>query len=211
METMAEPIQAEAGPESRRGRPRSEQAHQKVLQATSRLLQETPYDELTIERIATAAGVGKQTIYRWWKNKAEVVLEALLTGQAEIDLVPMPDTGDLDADLRGWMRAMVNEGFTDEHIAMARSLLSAGLQCLPTIEELIQRENIWDSGAVAERLRRAVRAGELRSSTDVSAAASALADPLVFRMMTGKKPDAVWAEALVDTILNGIRPQDPTS
>lgn len=58
------------------GRPRDQVAHDAILDAGLALLDELCYSEITIEKIATRAGVGKPTIYRRWKTKAEVLLEA---------------------------------------------------------------------------------------------------------------------------------------
>ncbi|WP_258934650.1 TetR/AcrR family transcriptional regulator [Nesterenkonia pannonica] len=90
---------------TKRGRPRSESSHRSVMEAVARLLDEQrfPYEEVTVEGIAAEACVGKQTIYRWWQNKAAVVLEALLTGYLRLDFDPVPDTGDLRADLHAWL------------------------------------------------------------------------------------------------------------
>ncbi len=192
-----------------RGRPRSEQSHQKVLEATARLLGSSSYDSISVERIAAEAGVGKQTIYRWWRNKAEVVLEAVLTGYVEMELVPMDDTGDLHQDLSAWMQGMLTEGFREEFIAMARSLMAAGLEGLPETAELIRQEHAWESGALMERLRRAAERDELRPGADIAAAASALIDPLLFRIVIGKPCAPAWGQALVDTVTSGIAADRP--
>ena len=71
-----------------RGRRRSERSHEAILAATQRLLLERGYRELTIEGIAARAGVGKQTIYRWWPSKAALVLEAYLAGQEAVEQPP---------------------------------------------------------------------------------------------------------------------------
>jgi len=47
-----------------------------ILQAVSDALAEGEYHQLTIEDVAARAGVGKSTIYRWWKHKSELVLDA---------------------------------------------------------------------------------------------------------------------------------------
>lgn len=189
--------------EPKRGRPRNEAAHQKVLEATSRLLTQSSYDSITVERIAAEAGVGKQTIYRWWKNKAQVVLEAVLTGNAQLDLAPIQDTGDLRSDVHTWMRDTISECFQQEHIAMARSLITAGLEGLPTTEELIQQGGGWDSGALRNRLLAAAERGEIPVDTDVDVMASALTDPLVFHIIIGRVRTREWGEKLVNMVLDG--------
>jgi AcrR family transcriptional regulator len=85
------------------GRPRSETSRQAILTAALELVGETGYASLTIERIAARAGVGKQTIYRWWRSKADVLLEA---GATKADLhVPLTDQGSYAADLRAFLQA----------------------------------------------------------------------------------------------------------
>ena len=57
-------------------RPRSEKARKAVIRATLKLLERVGFNELTIEAVAARAGVGKATVYRWWPNKAELVIAA---------------------------------------------------------------------------------------------------------------------------------------
>ena len=195
---------SDEGETKQRGRPRSEQSHQRILEATSTLLSQTSYEAITVERIAAEAGVGKQTIYRWWPNKASVVLEAVLSGYADLQLVPMPDSGDLTADLHSWMQGMIAEGFRAQNISMARSLLAAGLEGLPSTEELLQQDRLWDSGALMSRLSTAAERGEIRADTHLPSVASALTDPLVFHIITGQVRTEKWGAGLVDVVLRGI-------
>src|SRR4029453_6092859 len=60
-----------------RGRPRDEDARRAVLDAALRLCGRDGYDALTVKGIAGAAGVGRQTVYRWWPAKSAVLMEAL--------------------------------------------------------------------------------------------------------------------------------------
>jgi AcrR family transcriptional regulator len=60
------------------GRPRSEESKAAILDATWELLKTTCLRNLSIEAIARESGVGKTTIYRWWPNKAAVVMDAFL-------------------------------------------------------------------------------------------------------------------------------------
>jgi AcrR family transcriptional regulator len=87
------------------GRPRSEEARRAVLRAGARLVQKQGYGSVTVEGIAREAGVSKQTVYRWWPQKAAVVLEALNEGARAV--APIPDTGSLDSDLRLFIRRTV--------------------------------------------------------------------------------------------------------
>lgn len=57
---------------------RSERSRRAILDAALALVGEAGYARTTIEGIAARAGVGKQTIYRWWPSKAAVLLDAFL-------------------------------------------------------------------------------------------------------------------------------------
>lgn len=78
------------------GRPRSAQSHQAILQATLELLAEVGFERMSIEAIATRAGVGKTTIYRRYDSKEELVADAIESLREEIVL---PDTGTLWGDM----------------------------------------------------------------------------------------------------------------
>jgi AcrR family transcriptional regulator len=71
------------------GRPRSESATQAIQRAVFQLLRTHSYGDVTLELIAREAGVGRQTIYRWWSSKADVILDAL-NARAGMD-VPATD------------------------------------------------------------------------------------------------------------------------
>src|SRR5919198_2148512 len=92
-----------AEPARRPGRPRSEEARRAILAAALELAAEEGPQGLRMDAIAKRAGVSKETLYRWWRSKAEVLLEALAErGEREI---PIPHSGELAADLRRFMRA----------------------------------------------------------------------------------------------------------
>jgi AcrR family transcriptional regulator len=84
------------------GRKRSEAARRAILNAALELMNEGSYSELTVDAIAGRAGVGKQTIYRWWSNKAEVVLEALSESARAISAA---ETGDAEGEVRAFFAA----------------------------------------------------------------------------------------------------------
>lgn len=80
------------------GRPRCRLTQRAILDAAADLLETVRYRDISIERIAAEAGVGKQTIYRWYDGKAELMLEAYLARVT--DAVQQVETGDPVADLR---------------------------------------------------------------------------------------------------------------
>src|SRR5580698_2035927 len=85
------------GRSSRRGKHpgnrygRSEEARQAVLEAADDLLAEIGFAAVTIEGIAARAGVGKQTIYRWWSSKTDVLMDNF-SADARSELA-LPDLG----------------------------------------------------------------------------------------------------------------------
>jgi AcrR family transcriptional regulator len=104
------------------GRPRSEESRQAILVATLELVSEVGYSGLTIEGIAARAGVGKQTIYRWWGTKADVLLEA---GAVKADIqIPTNDRGSYAADLRAFLEASYRVGNQPEYTALLRALMA---------------------------------------------------------------------------------------
>jgi AcrR family transcriptional regulator len=88
--------------EKKMGRPRDERVRRCVLETVREQLQHGSLCTLSMEGIARQAGVGKQTLYRWWPTLADVALEALI-GEAS-EHCPVPDTGNLENDLRTFLR-----------------------------------------------------------------------------------------------------------
>jgi AcrR family transcriptional regulator len=109
-------------PTSPRGRKRSEQTRLAILTATYELTTEVGYQDLTIEGIAARAGAGKQTVYRWWPTKADVLMEALAL-KADLG-VSVADQGSFEADLGVFLR---DSAVLLEHpgvVPVLRSLMS---------------------------------------------------------------------------------------
>jgi len=78
------------------GRPRSIHADQAILQATLDLLAEMGYQSMSIEAIASRAGVGKTTIYRRYTSKEELVADAIESLREDL---PIPNTGSFWGDM----------------------------------------------------------------------------------------------------------------
>lgn len=110
--------------EVRLGRPRSVATQEAILAASLRLTERIGYAQLTIEGIAAEAGVGKQTVYRWWPSKAAVVLEAFSHDARAV--VKVRVTGNLETDLEKFLVAAYRR-LAGPRGVVFRSLLAAAL------------------------------------------------------------------------------------
>lgn len=116
-----------ANPRSGSPRRRSEKSRTAIVTATRELLLERGFDGLTIEAVAARAGVGKQTIYRWWPSRPALVADVLLEDADKI-LSSVDHTDDLAADLVGWVRKLATTLTTERGSAMLRTLTVAGME-----------------------------------------------------------------------------------
>lgn len=108
-------------------RRRSEKSRIAIVGATRELLLERGFDALTIEAVAARAGVGKQTIYRWWPSRPALVADVLLEDADKI-LAPVADTGDLAADISRWAGNLAATLTSARGFAMLRILTAASME-----------------------------------------------------------------------------------
>jgi AcrR family transcriptional regulator len=85
------------------GSRRNDAAERAILRAAAELLVDGDSARITVDAIAERAGVGKQTIYRWWPSKSAVLLDAMINRADEV--APAPDSGDLHTDLCVFLRS----------------------------------------------------------------------------------------------------------
>jgi AcrR family transcriptional regulator len=110
------------GQPARPGRKRSEGSRLAIMTAAYELVVELGYPGLSVEGIAARAGTGKQTIYRWWPSKADVLLDALAT-KADLH-IPLDDTGSWAGDLRAFLSASVRVGRMPGVVHILRTLMA---------------------------------------------------------------------------------------
>src|SRR5213594_2178768 len=93
------------------GRPRSQRARRAVLDAARALFEKGGYAAATVEAVAVRAGVAKTTIYRWWPNRASLLVEVLVEEAAVV--APPPEGRDPLRALRTELRrgAVAANGF----------------------------------------------------------------------------------------------------
>ena len=156
---------AEGAPARGRGRPRSEQAHQAIVEATLTLLDEGGYTALTIEAVAERAGVGKTTIYRRWPSKLELVVEAISELRPP---GPPEDTGSLAGDFAAFARGQVSRVARTALPRIAPRLISEAVSD-PELHAAVMSDVIEPvRDALRTVLRRGVERGELHSVVAVS-------------------------------------------
>ncbi|GLI27203.1 TetR family transcriptional regulator [Agromyces rhizosphaerae] len=185
--------------ERRRGAVRSEAAHRSILEATAALFAEKGYDHLTIEGIAARAHVGKQTIYRWWPSKAEVVAECVLEGVLLPDQFMPPAAGHIRDDMIAWLGSLMEFVTGEEHAGLFRSLVAAAMDNAEIGRML--RAKLGDESVMVRRLQHAVDAGEVRADAPLFDVSEAFAGFLALRVLSRERGESDAAERMVDAVL----------
>ncbi|MEU9401879.1 TetR/AcrR family transcriptional regulator [Streptomyces sp. SID4985] len=202
--SLADSRPPQAGPA--RGRPRSEAVERAILEGAMKLLEEgVPLAELSIERVARTAGVGKATIYRRWSGKEELFVDVMRA--AEPADPELPGTSMRD-DLVVLLETLRRRGLVSRSSAIMHNVFVQA-KCSPRIWAAYQAGVIAPRRALTmEVLRRGQREGELRPDIDVELANDMFVGPMLAR--TVLRPDADLpeglAEEIVDTVLAGLHP-----
>jgi AcrR family transcriptional regulator len=188
-----------------RGRPRSARADRAILDATIELLADRGYGGLTVEAVASRAGVGKSTIYRRWPSKA--TLAAAAVNALARERVPAPDTGDLRDDLVrlvtepiGRHGDVLGRIFPDLIAEMHRNPELSGTM----LDALSTRRSV-----IHNVLRRAQDRNELPAGADLGRIIDLLSGALYYRLLVSREPVEPDLPAwIVDAILDGVRPDE---
>ena len=183
------------------GRPRSEEAHKAILDATLDLLVEVGFSGLTVEGVASRAGVGKATIYRRWPSKLPLVVEAFgeLPGFDEVD------TGELGTDLKRMLRGYL-ELFNSTPLSAVLPSLAGERTHNPELAQLFEPVSKGRRQPLVRTFQRAVERGELPAGLDVELAADLVVGPIAVALFfKGGRLDPDMVDPMVDMALAGIR------
>ena len=204
-EPMAlDPSEVDSPP--RRGRPRRADASEAILDATLELLAERGFHATTMDAIAERAGVAKNTIYRRWQAKDDLIIDAFSHFTAGLEL-RAGDDGDVYRLLR-------------EHARNVADLYSDPLasRLLPGLLGELQRDAAF-ADAYAKRVVKPLRdpvvallavareRGELRPDADPQQIADMLVGPGFLRMLFPfglPTVDSTYPDTLLDAIWRGI-------
>ncbi len=194
-----------------RGRPRHAGARPAIIEATLELLAERGFQAATMDAIAARSGVGKNTIYRRWASKEELVADAIHDLSAELDVL---EGEDLYAILLHQIRDVMRL-FADPLVGRILPGLLGELHRNPELAAA------WDERlvrprreAIDELLKHALEQGELREGVDPDLIADLLVSPPFVRVLfpfgLADAPSG-YAEELLDAIWHGIAPRQAPS
>ena len=187
---------------SGRGRPRSPETREKILKAAYEILLEVGFMDLTIEGVAARAKVGKPTIYRRWKTKSALAMDAFL--EVVNPEITFPDTGSVKEDFREQMLKLVRLMKSSRG-----EVLASVIGCGQADKELIAafRENwlIPRRKDAKQIFQRGVERGELKEGIDAEVAIDALYSPLFYRLLLKHQPlTNKFVDELVDVVIRGL-------
>ena len=180
------------------GRPRSEEAREAVLNAVDDLLVEIGYAAMTMKNIAERAGVSRQTVYRWWSTKGEILFEACAIDAK--DELAIPPSGDLNTDVSNYLEALV-VFLTASPAGLAYRALIGEAQHSAEIADLLKTADLLGDSA------RAVVAGhKVGSSRDQAAdlAITRLVAPVFYWILSGRDPAALSTKRLAREFLAAL-------
>lgn len=191
----------EVAVQRRRTGGRSARVREAVLKATLRVVAEQGADAASIGEIARQARVHETSIYRRWRTKEHLILDALLDYSEE--QLPIPDTGTLRDDLVAFATAVTNYLASPLGRTVARSMAVAD----DDVTLAATRAQFWRSRFDLARVivDRAKSRGELPDDIDPGMALELLIAPLHFRTLLTRQPvDEQLAGQVVDLLLKGI-------
>lgn len=189
------------------GRPRSEKSRQAIIQATISLMETMGYENLKIVDIARKAGVGKQTIYRWWHSKAELVIEAVLEETATH--IGVPDTGSIGGDLRELLRNSCHRLCHTSSGTILAGLLMAGRKDALTLA--VFRERFIESrrDVIRGLFKKHQNSQEIKAGINIELILDLIFGSMWYRLLVEHAPlDESFANELVDHILLLILPRN---
>jgi AcrR family transcriptional regulator len=193
-------------PASRR---RSRSAHEAVLAAAARIAGRRGYSGTAIEEIASEAEVGKQTIYRWWLNKAALFIE-VYGHLVPPDLVA-EDTGTLTGDLEALL-ARLGHLYADTPAGTILSGLIAEAQTDPVLSAQLRDAYVAPRRSILRGIfARAVARGEILAPADPDFVSDLFSAAVWFRLLLGEcRLDAGFSRHLVDALRHVLAPPLPS-
>jgi len=192
--------------EKKKGRPRNAETEKAILAASYDLLLENGLGAVTVEKIAERAKVSKATIYKWWPNKAAVVMDSFLS--AAMSRLPVPDTGSVINDIVIQVTNLARF-LTSREGQVINEVIAEGQSDLKLAEEY--RSRYFNPRRLESRriLERGVQRGELKKELDIELSIDLIYGPLFYRLLiTGEKLDDAFIKILIEYAFEGIKSKE---
>lgn len=190
---------------------RNDVTRRAILDAALDLVVASGFDALSVEAIAKRAGVGKQTIYRWWPSKGAVLLDAFtehrVEDRASVSVLGALDSGDFARDVRRILRDTVRAFATPTWEAPYRAITVA-IQSDPELHAQTFERLVGPSlDDVRTWLAQAQARGQVRSDLDLDVAVEMLLGPMFHRWLLGTAPlSDAYADTLADAMILALTP-----
>jgi AcrR family transcriptional regulator len=185
---------------------RSERSKQAILDATRELLAEDGgVRALTIEAVAARSGVAKTTIYRRWRDKWELALDAAMIDVLTTFDDPV-DVGDTRKELITFVNSAVKT-LGSKPYGPAMQGLASEVATDPQLAR-VYRDYVVDPRRrqIQAVIDRGIERGDLRPDTDPRLVQELLIGTIYYRLLFSGPPfDGKLGTRLVDTILDGFR------
>ncbi|MEV4504594.1 TetR/AcrR family transcriptional regulator [Streptomyces klenkii] len=191
-----------ASPQPRRprsGSRRDEAARLAVLHAADDLLAEHGFGALTVEAIARRAGVAKQTIYRWWPSKVEILLDTLIEDSGKH--LPVPTEEPTAESIRGYLRDFARFLTDNPAGKVLLALIAEAQHDADTAKSFHKRYLGPRREREREMFARGTEAGEVSPRLGPDATIDALIGPIVYCALTGSSIPSGLVDTLVEDLL----------
>ena len=185
------------------GRPRDPGIDSRVLQSAAKLVLKHGLRNVSIDSIATDAGVGRMAIYRRWPNKAAIVMDAFV---ARVDHTTLFAPGPTYLEsIRLQMRTMAR-AFRGKDGALLRILLAEAQHCSDVAEALKQRWTMPRRRMAIAYFKQGIRDGWLRPDVDPDTMIDLLYAPLYYclQMGTGSLTDT-YVDQVFEHAMQGLK------
>jgi AcrR family transcriptional regulator len=186
----------------KRGRPRDPGADGRILAAAASLILLRGFDNMTVDEVATNAGVGKATVYRRWARKEDLAVAAM--EQLYRDEMPPPDTGTIRGDLRVMYQSVLTFARSATGIDYLRTSIKESMrdERIATLYREANRRAEQTAVAVFER---AIARGEVRADVPMGVLVQLLGGMVAMRAIHEQEmPRLEDVDTLVDLMLVGI-------
>jgi AcrR family transcriptional regulator len=200
--TVASPVEHLSEERSARGpgRPRDQRASTAITEAALRQLAELGYAKVSMDGVATEAGVARATVYRRYRDKADLITAAIAANSVD-HLAPGP-SADPRADLTGYLNQF-DLRFAEGCLEVVGTLIGARQD--PRALDLHRQRVVAPRMSYARSLlERARELGQLRGDADLDLALEMLVGSVFARRIAGSPSVAGWAERAVDAVWVGM-------